>query len=222
MLTRSDLDALVFDLDGTLVDSRIDFALMRERTLAYLQGRGLDTTPVGGELVLEMIAWGQEQLPPEEGDRYREETRRILFEVEHHHAETADLFPGVREALRQARESGLRLGIITRSSHPYADQILARHPLPVTVVITRDELGIAELKPRPEQLWLALRRLDVTPARALMVGDHPTDIACGVAAGAHTAGVLTGTSDEARLRAVGAEILAADVPELVRSILQDT
>jgi phosphoglycolate phosphatase len=220
MLTRSDLDALVFDLDGTLIDSRIDFSLMRERTLAYLQERGLDTTPVAGELVLEMLAWGQRQLPPEEGDRYRLETRRILFEVEHHHAETAELFPGVREALEQAHESGLKLGIITRSSHPYADQILARHPLPITVLVTRDDLEVDQLKPRPEQLWLALQRLDATPARALMVGDHPTDLACGLAAGAHTAGVINGSRQEARLREAGAEILAADIPSLIRQILE--
>ncbi|NLO73684.1 MAG: HAD-IA family hydrolase [candidate division WS1 bacterium] len=219
MLTREDLEALVFDLDGTLVDSRIDFALMRERILEYLEARGMDTTSVAGHMVLEMIAWGRRQLPAEDHEQYRVETRRILHEVEHPHAASADLFPGVQEALEAAQQAGLRLGIITRSSQPYTDLLLARHPLPLSVVVTRDHVETAHLKPRPEQLWLALRQLGAAPARGLMVGDHPTDIQCGRAAGTRVAGVLSGSGDEQCLRDAGAELVARDVAEVVWSIL---
>ena len=85
MLARDQLQTVVFDFDGTLVDSRIDFALMRERVLEHIRAWGLDPTPLGRALVLEVVAWAQEQLAvrsPERAAAYRWEAEEVLWEIE--------------------------------------------------------------------------------------------------------------------------------------------
>jgi phosphoglycolate phosphatase len=217
VVERADLDALVFDFDGTLADSRIDFGLLRRRVLEYLTGRGLDPTPVLGHLVLEILAWGRAQVPPAAVEQYDREVRHVLWEVERPFAEAAEPFPGVPEALRRARDAGLRLGLITRNTHAGVDLLLARYPLPLAVVVTREDLE--RVKPDPEHLLLALRQLRVPPERAMLVGDHPTDIQCGRAAGAFTGAVLTSGQTEATFRALGADLIAPDVPTLIYRLL---
>jgi phosphoglycolate phosphatase len=212
--------ALVFDFDGTLVDSRIDFPLMRRRVAEHLAGWGLEPEPAAARMVLEAVDWARERLAtdsPERAERYYREAQAVIWEVERPFCERAEPFPGVPEALAQARAAGRRLGIITRNSAAGVALVLARHPLPVEAIVSREDL--AQVKPHPAHLLLALQRLGVAPERAWMIGDHPTDIVCGQAAGARTGAVLTtGTSAE-EFRRLSADLVCADAAELVRQVL---
>lgn len=220
MLSLSDLDALIFDFDGTLADSRIDFALLRRRALDYLRARGFDPTPVAERPVLEIRDWARGLLAAEETAAYDEEFRQVLDEVERPFAEAATPYPGVPEALARAHEAGLLLGVITRNSQRSVEIFLGRHPLPLAVVVSRDDPELTQVKPHPDHVLLALRRLEVTPPRALVVGDYPFDIECGRRAGAHTGAVLTTGQTEATFRALGADLIAPDVPTLLALLLR--
>ena len=221
MLPREQLQALVFDFDGTLIASRIDFALMRERVLEQVRAWGLDPIPRAEALVLEVVAWAQEQLAvrsPERAAAYRREAEEVLWEVERPACEVAAPFPGVPEALQRARETGLALGVITRNSYRGVSAVLDRHPLPLSVIITRDDL--AEVKPHPRHLLVALEQLGCPPERALLVGDHPTDLQCAQAAGVRGAAVLTTGGDPETFRALGAEAIYPDAATLLRDLLE--
>ena len=218
-MTRTDLDALIFDFDGTLADSRIDFGLLRRRALDYLRARGLDPTPVADRPVLEIRDWARGLIPPAEVAAYDEEFRQVLREVERPFAEAALPYPGVPEALARAHEAGLLLGLITRNSRENVEIFLERHPLPIAVVVSRDDPELKQVKPEPDHLLLALRRLGVAPARAMIVGDYPFDIECGLRAGARTGAVLTTGQTADTFRALGADLIAPDVPALLALLL---
>ncbi len=215
------VDAIVFDFDGTLVPTNIDFALMRHRILEHIRHWGLYQPGVeDGKYVLELIAWAQQRLAdrPQRLHDYRRETQDILREVELPCCQQAQPFAGVPEALARLREAGIGVGIITRNSREGVNAVLARHPLFYEVLLTRDDL--AEVKPHAEHLRRALQALTASPRRALMVGDHATDIQCGQAAGVRTCGVLTSKTTLPEFHRLGADWAFADVPSLVDFILE--
>lgn len=212
--------ALVFDFDGTLVNSQIDFALMRRRVLEHLATWGLEPDPAAGRMILEAVDWARERLAeqsPKRGEQYYREAQAIIWEVERPFCERAEPFPGVVAVLEQAQAAGARLGIITRNSRAGVDLVLARHPLPVETIVTRED--VARVKPHPQHLHLALARLQVDPRHAWMIGDHPTDILCGREAGTCTGAVLTTGTSEEEFRRLGADLICADTPTLVRALL---
>ena len=219
---RLKVDAIVFDFDGTLVPTNIDFALMRRRILGHMRRWGLYQPGVeDGKYVLELIAWADQRLrdQPQRLQDYRQETHDILREVELPCCQRAQPFVGVPEALVRLREVGIKVGIITRNSREGIKAVLSRHPLPHQALLTRDDL--AEVKPNPLHLKRALEALAASPTQALMVGDHATDIQCGQAAGVRTCGVLTSQTTLQEFHRLGADWAFADVPSLVTFILEN-
>ncbi len=212
----------MFDFDGTLVHTDIDFATMREAIVEHLRQWGLAEPDVEeSRYVLEIIAWSEEQLQhdPSRQQQYRKEAKRILHAVELPHCQRAEPFPGVPEALQRLRAAGRKIGIITRNSREGVAAVLCRHPLPYDVLITRDDLS--NVKPHQEHLEQALTALGVAASRALMVGDHATDIQCGQAAGVRACGVLTARTTLEQFHELGADLAFRDVPTLVEALLDE-
>ena len=220
MAQLDSLAAVVFDFDGTLVHTDINFAEMRRRIVEHL--RASDLHEPGGEdsrYVLEIIAGAEQRLQdqPERQQRYQEEARQILRDVELPSCQSAAPFAGVPESLGRLRTAGLKIGIITRNSHDGVRAVLSRYPLPYDALLTRDDLR--NVKPHKEHLKRVLAELAVPPEQALMVGDHPTDIQCGQAAGVRTCGLLTAKTTLQEFHDLGADFAFRDVPSLVEFIL---
>ena len=213
----SSLRAVVFDFDGTLAETKIDFAEMRRRTVEHICAWGLwEEGLEEGRYVLEMIEHTAGKLAGERRERYSAEAAQILEDVEMLTCPLAHPFPGTAEALDRLRGCGLRVGIITRNCRRAVGSVLDRHHLHHEVLLTRDD--VARVKPDPAHLLGALAVLGVAPGEALMVGDHPTDIQCGKAAGAFTCGVLTDRTSRQELLGAGADLVHADVAELARAL----
>ena len=213
--------AVIFDFDGTLVATDIDFAQMRRCILQHLREWQLYEPGVeDGRYILEIIAWASQRLAdqPRQLHRYRQQTAAILREIELPRCQQAAPFPGVAEAFGQLRQAQIKIGIITRNSREGVNAVLCRHPLPYDALLTRDDL--AQVKPHPHHLQQALELLRIAPSRALMVGDHATDIQCGQAAGVRTCGVLTSKTTREEFHRLGADMAFADVPSLVTFILE--
>ncbi len=163
------LEAVLFDLDGTITRPNLDFDAMR----AELGVR--DRTPL-----LEWMASQPEAL------------RRRAWEVIDAHelraAQAAELSSGARELLGAVMELGLRTGLVTRNSARSVDIVLDRLGLHFDAVVTREDCAP---KPSPDPVLECARRLGARPECTLMVGDYPFDVHSGHAAGAVTA--LVGT-----------------------------
>lgn len=215
----SNLRAVVFDFDGTLAHTCIDFGLMRERTIEVIKQwgvweEGLDQ----GRYVLELVQVGAERLAadPARAAGFRLAAMEAIEGVEMASCADAGLFAGVSPAVAQLRESGLAIGVITRNCRRAVEPILRRSGLAYDALLTRDD--VARVKPDPGHLLGCLELLGVQPGEALLVGDHPTDMQCGRAAGSYTCGVLTDTTEAPALQDAGADLVMPDVAAVVDAV----
>ena len=180
-------EAVLFDLDGTLVDSGIDFGRMRREMLELAAEFGCEPCSLDGADILEIRDRAcARAADPAEALR-RAEARLVLIEREA--LERSTPVAGARELLMALRERTVRLGIVTRNCREIAVDSLCRYELPYDVLIAREDTP--RVKPHPEHLLRALAALNVPPAAAVMVGDGRMDLEAGRAGGLRTVGYLT-------------------------------
>ncbi len=178
---------MIFDLDGTLVDTAPDLTHALNHVLA---ARALPPLPVeavrdhvgfGARKIIEFgltthqVTWDKALI-----DRLLEE---YIDYYRAHIAHESRPFPGALDAVTQLSELGLKMGVCTNKrvglSLALLEELDMRHLFPV--VLGAD--SVAESKPHPGHLLETIRRLGADPRRSVMVGDSPTDIATAKAAG---------------------------------------
>lgn len=197
---------VIFDFDGTLAETNIDFALMRQRVLDVAERWGLADHLDARRYILEIVDQSLSLLDdPSERDRFLEEAERAMQEVELVFTSVAVPFPGVEETLARLERCGQRVGIVTRNCRVGVQSVMERHPLPHEVLLTREDVEC--VKPDPAHLHDALEALGLAPGEALMVGDHVTDIEVGRSAGTWTAGVLTAKTTREQFEEAGADVI---------------
>jgi HAD superfamily hydrolase (TIGR01509 family) len=155
---------VIFDLDGTLVDSRLDFEAMRREI-------GL---PTGMPVIEGVLALAGS------------EKARAWQIVERHErvgAETATVIPGVQGLLDELSEREIQVAVVTRNGRSFARETLTRLRLPIELVMSRDD---ASPKPSPQAILHILDAWQLPAVRAAMVGDFRFDLEAGRAAGTRT------------------------------------
>ncbi len=171
---------VLFDLDGTLIDSGpIIIASMRHASVTVL-GREPDEEKVRAAIGGPGLVAQMRELDPERVDELVE-TYRAHNEPLH---ATLEAFDGMLELLPRLRERGHRLGIVTAKRLRTVDLALDRFPLlreTAEVVVGAEDTE--RHKPDPDPLLEALARLGAEPGDAAYVGDSPFDIRAGKAAG---------------------------------------
>lgn len=214
------LDGVVFDFDGTLADTKIDFPAMRRKVVDALQRAGAwDDSLSDQRYILEMIdsACALARGRGIDVDAIRAGALAAAHEVEIDACRAAPLCDGAEAAVHRLREAGLAVGVITRNCQAGVDAVLSRHPLELDVLIPREVATAA--KPNPAHLLQALALLKVEPSRAAMVGDHVTDMQCAVRAGALPVAVAGASSSPEDLAAEGAVFVATSLKEAVDFVL---
>lgn len=190
------LQAVIFDLDGTLLDTAPDFystvnALRAEEGLEALADEQIRAVVSNGARALIAMAFELEFNAPG-FDRLH---KRLLEIYSQQLAVATQPFPGIQETLDFLAERGLPWGIVTNKSHLYTQPILAAldlQPAPASVVCPED---VTYTKPHAEPLLLACQQMDCCPTKVLYVGDHQRDIDCGKAAGSRTVAAAYGYLD---------------------------
>ena len=191
------LRAVLFDLDGTLIETHIDFAAMTADMLSLARGAGVPDSVTEGKDILSLVAAAADDVAARGGDggALRREAFARLEDMEVIGCSRPSLLPGAHELLLSLRSQGRKIGVVTRNCRRVSEKLLDQFALPHDVLLTRDD--VERTKPHPEHLWAALTRLGVRPADAVMVGDHWMDMEAGHRAGcAATVGIL-GTNDAA-------------------------
>lgn len=210
------IDTVLFDFDGTLVESALDFARMRRDVLALAAVFG--TVPPAASYILEIIAHTQRQLDAHDhqaAEDFVQQAERILTDIEMEGADHAQPLPGVEETLRKLQEQGISIAIVTRNCRPAVERVLDRFPLPCDLVLTRDD--VVRVKPDPAHLLEAVRQLGSQPERALMVGDHPMDVLAGHQAGMRTA-AITFTHPISDFDGTQPDLMIDYIPELLNHV----
>lgn len=183
--------AVLFDLDGTLVETHIDFPAMTNLTEALAREADVPPGVTDGKDILGMVDAAVDDLTGRGGDgpEWRRQAFEALERLEVEGCAHPVLLPGTQELLAKLVADGVKVGVVTRNCRRVAVGLLARFALPHHLLLSRDD--VAKSKPNPEHLWDALRLLDARPDKALMVGDHWMDVQAGQRAGvAVTLGVL--------------------------------
>lgn len=193
----TDIRALAFDLDGTLVDSAPGLAEAIDRTLADLK-----LPPAGVERVSTWIGNGadvmmsralnwalnREPQPDEQRDA------RALFD--RYYAETVEagstLFPQVKATLQALAAKGLPMAIVTNKPTPFVAPLLASLGIAdaFSLIIGGDDVIVK--KPHPAAIFLVLGNFGLLPQQLLFVGDSRNDILAAQAAGVPNIGMTFG------------------------------
>jgi pyrophosphatase PpaX len=179
---------VLFDLDGTIVDSGwIILASYRHATRTVL-GRDYPD-----EVLLARVGAGdlEEQMREFDAGKADELARAYREFYAPLHSEL-QAFPGMLELLRKLDEEGRTLGIVSAKRHDIVQLALDALGFGDTldVVVGSDEAPRG--KPNPDQILLALERLGADPDQTAYVGDAPFDVAAAKAAGVHAVGVTWG------------------------------
>lgn len=189
---------VVFDLDGTLIRSSVNFKAMKRRMIEILARYGVprellstDKTTVENLRRAEKI-WDEMGVDQEVRRRALKEVEEVMNEAELEALPTVEAIEGVREALEKLRGRGLKLAVLTRGHQTYAVEALRRAGLLelIDVILTRDT--VKKPKPDPEALLEAADRLGLGTDEIIFVGDHPIDSACAEGASVRFIAVLTG------------------------------
>jgi len=162
--TSAPIGGILFDMDGVVVEQRLDFLAIKQEIFGTTHG-----------FILERMA---ELGPPE-----RARAEAILERHEATAAATAEPMDGVVPFLTWMEARGVRRGLVTRNSRMSADMVLTRLGLRFNAVVTRED---APPKPAPDPVWLACRRMGLPPSAVLFVGDFEFDMLAGRRAGVRT------------------------------------
>jgi phosphoglycolate phosphatase len=200
MHTFRNISTILFDLDGTLIDSAPDLAAAADEMRV---SRGMSSLPLNvyrpmagaGARGMLGIAFG---LTPDAPD-YEALREEFFSNYERCMTQRTYAFDGVQALIEDICQSQMRWGVVTNKSRRFTEPLTQAMPLFSTagVVISGDTTPYA--KPHPEPLFEAARRLGVEPAHCVYVGDDQRDIVAGLAAGmltvAATYGYLGSKSD---------------------------
>jgi phosphoglycolate phosphatase len=209
---RQLLRHIIFDLDGTLVDSvRLTCAIID----AMLADRGIAFT-ADQVLAREMDAVGGEAMIAAVMGPHCRDARHEIAEFRTRHAVAAtppDLaFPGVAVALAALAAAGIGMAICSNKPQPLCDKILADLSLAKYFTVIVGARSDLPRKPAPDGALLALAALGAAPASTLFVGDSMVDVATAKAAGLSVALVEWGYgSAAARIEAPQAQVLGTSL-----------
>jgi 2-phosphoglycolate phosphatase len=190
---KQPLRAVIFDLDGTLIDTASEFvvvvqALRAEHDLPPLPEARIRASVSNGATALVKLALEIDDNAPE----FEPRRQRLLELYSEVLGTSARPYPGIAELLSALEAQGIRWGIATNKPRPYTLPLLERlelRPAAGSVVCPED---VSQRKPHPESLYLNCRQLGCSPASAIYVGDHRRDIEAGRRAGMHTIAALYG------------------------------
>jgi HAD superfamily hydrolase (TIGR01509 family) len=209
--------AVLFDVDGTLIDSndqhaRAWVAALAEAGYSIPFERVRPLIGMGGDKVLPELVPGLEEDSPQ-GKAIGEARKRSFKERE---LDTIPPTRGARELLEAVRARGVRVVVATSAKKSELDGLLARGDLGplVDVAATGDEAQ--DSKPDPDIIGAALEKAGVEAADAVMVGDTKYDIEAAHRAGVACVALLCGGNDPATLRE--ADAVYADPAELIGSL----
>jgi phosphoglycolate phosphatase len=214
MIPRSalaDVQLLVFDLDGTLVDSKKDLALsvnaMREQ---------MKLPPLPFELIASYVGHGVQALVRRALGELASDgnvEKGLAFFLEYYYVHMLDntyIYPGVREALQALRDRNL--AVLTNKPVRFSREMLARLEIASYFTYIYGGNSFPRKKPDPIGIKKLMDDLKIPPPQTMIVGDSETDVLTGRNAGAWTCGVTYG---------FGADTLIDNPPDLLLDDLRD-
>jgi HAD superfamily hydrolase (TIGR01549 family) len=222
------IQAVVFDLDGTIVQFNLDYKAARAEVIEFLVNQGFPQSVFSmNESVFEMLKkteiYMQNHKIGKNFPQLKKDVLSIMEKFEMQSAKTTQLVPGIREALQALKERKLKLGLFTVNSKKATEHILFTFRLKsyFNTVVTRDSVSF--VKPNPIHLETALKALKAKPEETIVVGDSIMDMKSAQELNVFAVGTSTGFATPEQLTQAGANCLISsplDIIELVEKLSQ--
>ncbi len=221
------IEAVIFDLDGTLAHFNLDFKTLRAEVRSYLMRIGVPASVLNvNESIFEMLTKTEIFIknngkPAVAFGEARSQALSIAEKYEMEAASTTSLMPGANETLKELKRMKLKMGLCTTSSEKAANYILKRFKIEdfFQIVVARDK--VKYVKPHTEQFEVALKALSTKPQTAVIVGDSVVDMQSAKELKAVAVGLPTGISTMEQLMNNGANYIITsltDLPTLIKKI----
>lgn len=215
------IKAVLFDLDGTLVDSLTDLADGVNRAIAK---KGFPTHPVDafkyfvGDGIPKMI---ERALPENHRDSntVNEIKKDFLEYYSLHYADNTYAYKGMPELVTTLKEQGFIVAVVTNKQQDMADEVVKSLYGDVFDLIFGKRDGIPA-KPDPTAALMAMEQLGVTPKECIFIGDSGMDVATAVNSGAVPVGELWGFRQKDELLKNGAKYII-NKPEELLDIIEE-
>ena len=213
-------EAVIFDLDGTLIDSLPDIAAVSNAAL-----RSFDIAEHSEDEYRDMIGWGLGELARLaleahglERPGVDELTQRIEELYEQHPFEYGTVYEGVREVLSQLEKAEVRCAVLTNKRHSVAVQAVARAFPGVNFAYVRGDKAGLPRKPDPATVREVLEALHARAERTVLVGDSDVDIRTAAHMELCSIGVAWGYRGRKHLIEAGADLVIDRPDELIAAL----
>lgn len=211
-------ELIVFDLDGTLIDS---LPAIADACNAMLEAEGLPTHPreayrrFAGDGAAMLVRRATGRRFDDDPDKIADLVARFRERDEKADDELAHPYEGIASMLAGLLEREIPLAILSNKEHAEAVAIVEKRFGSEVFSATIGHDGRFPLKPDPQSLHFLIQRARTTPARTIYVGDTDTDMRTGRAAGAFVVGCAWGFRDREELHATGADVVIDRPTDLV-------
>jgi pyrophosphatase PpaX len=218
------IEAVLFDLDGTLSAFNLEYKALRGEVREYLLRAGVPASVLKtNESMFDMLSKSEIYFKNSNKpfNEVRMQCMAIAEKYEMEAAAATSLQPGAVETLKELNKMKLKVGLCTTSSEVAANYILNRFKIAeyFKVVVSRDK--VQRVKPDTEQCELALKALGAKPADTVLVGDSAADMQSAKELKAVAVGIPTGITEEKQLTDAGANYIItalSDLPVLIKKL----
>jgi pyrophosphatase PpaX len=210
------MPALLFDLDGTLIDS-IELIMRSMRHAFDGHAARVPTDDEWRALIGRPLVDSFREFVSDEPDVERLLGRYREYQLEHHDRLVRP-YDGIVAAITGFAAAGYPMALVTSKADWLATKALALVGLDAAIPVVVGCDSCTRHKPHPEPVERALALLRSAPDDAIFVGDSPHDVESGRAAGVRTIGVTWGAAGEDELARAGADVVIHDVEELPAAV----
>ena len=222
-MNTNPFEVLIFDLDGTLIDSAPDVCASMNRVLADMKRRKLTL-----EETKDMVGWGGQVLVEKAlaltgGLGTKDQVNRVLesFICTYalHPCERSIIYPGVISALEGFKSSGIRMGLCTNKPTATTSPVLKAMGLDKFFEVVSCGDAVPHKKPDGRHIRLVVEKMNTTIQTSAMIGDSESDITAAIDAGIRSVAVTFGYA-HIPYEKLGADILINHFDELAQALVE--
>jgi HAD superfamily hydrolase (TIGR01509 family) len=208
------ITALLFDIDGTLVDSN-EYHVTAWQEVFREAGHDFPREQIHGQIG----KGGDNLLPALLPDLGKEEQEAIAAQhgprYQKLYLDKVRPFPGARDLLRRGKQEGFTIALATSANPEELDHYVRLLDAGELIDVTTSKGDVEATKPAPDIFAAAVSKAGVRPEEALVIGDTPYDVIAAKRAGVQAIGLLSGGFSEDDLRAAGAIAVYQDAADLL-------
>ena len=216
--------AIGFDMDGTLLDTAIDYEKLADAESYVLSGLNVPSSELSSanddiDMIRKGVAYLNGHGNPITFDDVCKLVNQRASDVEMEAVDTAKCFPGVPELLEELRSKGYRIGLLTRGQRLYAETAMGRCGIldMMDSIEAFDDHPTGEQKPNPVAMEHLANALGVRASEVLYIGDSVWDYHCARDSGAGFIGIAHGENGHRKWERVKDDIeLIENISELIR------